>query len=96
MAGTYRLTPAAQAAIDAHLTWLEGHNQLAATRFQAAFENALETLASGVADGRPVQLTSGQRVRRWYVRPLILYYVRQGSDVVVLHARHEARRPLEP
>jgi hypothetical protein len=49
-----------------------------------------------VADGRTVTLSDGRCVRRWYVRPLVLYYVRRGADVVVLHARHEARRPLEP
>lgn len=96
MARAYRLAPAAQAEVDAHLEWLDGHNAGATARFVGALENALETLASGVADGRPVTLPDGRRVRRWYVRPLILYYVRQGSDVVVLRARHEARRPLGP
>ncbi len=96
MAGTYRLEPAARVELDAHLEWLDEHNTGAAARFAGAIENALETLASGVADGRPVMLPDGRRVRRWYVRPLILYYVRQGGDVIVLRARHETRRPLEP
>lgn len=96
MAGTYRLEPAAQAELGAQLAWLEEHSPPAATRLQAVLENAFEMLASGVVDGRPVTLPSGRRVRRWYVRPLVLYYVRQGDEVVVLHAHHEARRPLEP
>ncbi|HEU4406236.1 MAG TPA: type II toxin-antitoxin system RelE/ParE family toxin [Polyangiaceae bacterium] len=95
MARAHRLEPAARAELDAHLKWLDEHNTGAAARFVGALENALETLASGVADGRPVTLPDGRRVRRWYVRPLILYYVREGGDVVVLRARHEARRPLE-
>jgi plasmid stabilization system protein ParE len=96
VAGTYRLTPAARAAVASHLTWLEENNPPAAARFQGALENAIETLASGVVDGRPVRLQSGHPARRWYVRPLILYYQRHSDVVVVLHARHEARRPLEP
>jgi plasmid stabilization system protein ParE len=93
MARAYRLAPAAQAEIDAHLEWLDGHNTGAEARFVGALEAPVQALASGVADGRPVTLPDGRRVRRWYVRPLILYYVRRGGDVVVLHARHEARRP---
>jgi plasmid stabilization system protein ParE len=52
MARAYRLAPVAQAEIDAHLAWLNEHSAGAAARFAGALENALETLASGVADGR--------------------------------------------
>ena len=64
MARAYRLAPAAQAELDAHLAWLDEHNTGAAARFAGAIENALETLASGVADGRAVTLPDGRRVRR--------------------------------
>jgi plasmid stabilization system protein ParE len=91
MARACRLAPVAQAEIDAPLAWLNEQSAGAAARFAGA----LETLASGVADGQRARLPDRRRVRRWYVRPMILYYVRQGADVVVLRARHEARRPLE-
>jgi plasmid stabilization system protein ParE len=75
MAGAYWLEPAAQADLDAHLEWLDEHTTATATRFVGALKNALEPVASGVDDERPVTLADG-RVRRWYVRPLVPYYVR--------------------
>jgi len=96
VARTYRLEPAARRELDAYLVWLDEHSTAAATRFVGAVENALDVLVSGAADGRLVTLTDGRRVRRWYVRPLVVYYLRQGDEVLVLHAHHQARRPLEP
>ncbi|HEU4410678.1 MAG TPA: type II toxin-antitoxin system RelE/ParE family toxin [Polyangiaceae bacterium] len=63
MARAYRLAPAAQAELDAHLAWLDEHTAGAATRFVGAVENTLETLASGVADGRPVTLAEQEAKR---------------------------------
>jgi plasmid stabilization system protein ParE len=66
----------------------------ASDRLIAQLAHALSLLGSGVADGPELQLKDGRYVRRWLVSPLLLFYERDGRDVVVRRVRHGAQRPI--
>ncbi len=64
-----------------------------------ALERAVEQVLAGIADQRldgteHTLRASGRRVRRWYVPPLMIYYVRRPDEIVVLRVRHHAQRPI--
>ncbi|HEU4408784.1 MAG TPA: type II toxin-antitoxin system RelE/ParE family toxin [Polyangiaceae bacterium] len=63
-------------------------------RFVDQLAHAFSLLDSGLADGPEVQLKDGWYVRRWLVSPLLLFYERDGREVIVRRIRHGAQRPI--
>ncbi len=74
---------------------LDQRSPEAAARLLARFEEAMQLLASGVVEGRPVELTDGRRVQAWLLNPYRIYYQREGAFLEVLRVYHSARRPIE-
>jgi plasmid stabilization system protein ParE len=56
--------------------------------------HAFSLLDSRIADGPEVQLKDGRYVRRWLVSPLLLFYERDGREVIIRRIRHGAQRPI--
>jgi plasmid stabilization system protein ParE len=81
--------------LDAQIDYLLERNPRAADALDRAITQALEDLAAGRLDGSEHRLrASGRRVRRWYVEPLMLYYQRRPTELVVLRVPHHAQRPI--
>lgn len=81
--------------LDAQIDYLLERNPRAAAALDQAIIQALADLAAGRMDGSEHRLrASGRRVRRWYVEPVMLYYQRRPTELVVLRVRHHAQRPI--
>ncbi|MBI5513417.1 MAG: type II toxin-antitoxin system RelE/ParE family toxin [Deltaproteobacteria bacterium] len=63
-----------------------------ATRLQSA----LEAFSTAPLDGVVVAIQGFPRpVRRWFLRPFLVYYERRSDGLHVLRLQHHARRPIE-
>jgi plasmid stabilization system protein ParE len=81
--------------LDTQIDYLLERNPRAADALDRAITQALEDLAAGRLEGSEHRLrASGRRVQRWYVEPLMLYYQRRPTELVVLRVRHHAQRPI--
>lgn len=85
------LTPRALDELAAAVGHLVDRNFEAALALRARVEGTLDLLASGVLEGSPARLWTGENVRRFVVSPLILYYQRE-ADALVVYAIHDGRR----
>jgi plasmid stabilization system protein ParE len=89
-----RYTAVARREIGEQLAYLGAINADAADRLEAEVLRALRLLATGKVDGPEVQLRDGRSVRKWVVPPFVIFYERDGQDVVVRRLRHGAQRPI--
>lgn len=89
-----RYTAVARQELAAQLMYLSAANTDAADRLEAEVLRALRLLATGKVDGPEVEFRDGRRVRKWVVPPLVVFYERDGRDVVVRRIRHGAQRPI--
>ncbi|MEZ4409818.1 MAG: type II toxin-antitoxin system RelE/ParE family toxin [Polyangiales bacterium] len=89
------LTDAALEDLDAAIGWLQRENPRAAEAVFAAIEEVIALVASGVVDGRPAKLPTGEVVRRFVARSFVIYYRRDPDALRVLHVHDGRRRPLE-
>lgn len=67
----------------------------AAKREVARIKAAIALLATNKADGRRLQLSTGQSVRIWLVSSYRLYYRRTDTELHILHVHHHARRFID-
>lgn len=88
-------TPQAQQDFTDALTYLGLHNPPAAARLRRRIERAIDQLASGFIEGRPVQLRGQWDTRVSFSPPYGIYYKRADNHLVILRIYHQARRPLE-
>jgi plasmid stabilization system protein ParE len=90
----FRYTPQALHDLEATCLHIREHNPSAAVKVLEQTEAMLAKLARAEVEGPEVELRSGERVRTWPIHPFRVYYVRDGSGIVVLRLHHHARRPL--
>ena len=90
----YRILVAAQRELEANLERLRDENPAAARERLAAIVDAVRRLAEGGLDGSEVTLRDGRRLRHWVVWPLVIYYRRDPTEMVVLRVRDGRRRPI--
>ncbi len=76
--------------------YLEERNPVAAREFLARVADTLSTLAAcdPRLDGPAVTLVTGDRCRRWFVHPVMIYYRRAPALLEVLRVYHHAREPI--
>jgi plasmid stabilization system protein ParE len=69
---------------------------VAGERVRAAIMRTLATLAALAprTDGREATLDTGERCRRCFVAPVVIFYQRALGMVAVLHVWHHARAPV--
>lgn len=91
---TVRLTDEARRELGAQVAFLASVSPDAARRLAANVRHALSLLDGGKVEGPEVQLRDGRTLRRWVVPPLLLFYGRDGHDIVVRRIRHGAQRPI--
>ncbi len=91
---TVRFVEVARRELAQQLAWLLPLSPEAASDLLERVQHVLTLLDQEVADGRPVVLKSGRRVRRFVVPPLVLFYDRKGDEVVVRRVRHMSQRPI--
>ena len=84
---------AVQDLVDA-VDFLAGEGPEAAPRVLENVLAAVDTLRDGRFDGPEVELTTGERVRRWVVRPYSIIYLRVEDALVVLRVYHGRREPI--
>ncbi|MFO0628402.1 MAG: type II toxin-antitoxin system RelE/ParE family toxin [Polyangiales bacterium] len=90
------ITEPAQEDLDGVLGYLVVRNADAALALLDDVEESVSLLAQGLLEGREVTLSTGERVRRFVVRALVIYYYRRDADALrVLHVRDARREPLE-
>ena len=77
------------------LGYLAARNADAALALLDDVEESVSLLARGLSEGREVTLSTGERVRRFVVRVLVIYYRRDADALRVLHVRDARREPLE-
>lgn len=89
------ITEPAQEDLDGVLGYLVVRNADAALALLDDVEESVSLLAQGLLEGREVTLSTGERVRRFVVRALVIYYRRDADALRVLHVRDARREPLE-
>lgn len=77
------------------LGYLVVRNADAALALLDEVEGAVSLLAQGLLEGREATLSTGERVRRFVVGALVIYYRRDADALRVLHVRDARREPLE-
>ncbi len=91
---TIRLSSEADEDLAALYAWLDERNPSAAERQRAAIMDAFAALEANEL-GSEVTLSDDRRVRRWPVRTLVIYYIREGATVLVLRVYDARRSPIE-
>ena len=88
-----RYTETALAEVDQIFSYIAGHSRSAAVSVRERIERTVETLAE---IPEMAQVSDEPGVRRMPVRsyPFVIFYALEGDEVVILHVRHGARRPL--
>ena len=71
-------------------------NPAATRRLLAKVKKLTKKLAAGKFEGREVELSTGELVRRWPVPPLVVYYKRTTEALDLVRVYHSSRDPLEP
>lgn len=89
------ITEPAQEDLDGVLGYLVVRNADAALALLDDVEESVSLLAQGLLEGREVTLSTGERVRRFVVRALVIYCRRDADALRVLHVRDARREPLE-
>lgn len=89
------ITEPAQEDLDGVLGYLVVRNADAALALLDDVEESVSLLAQGLLEGREVTLSTGERVRRFVVRALVIYDRRDADALRVLHVRDARREPLE-
>lgn len=89
------ITEPAQEDLDVILAHLVLRNADAALALLNAVEELVSLLAQGLLEGRAVTLSTGERVRRFVVRTVVVYYRRDADALRVLHVRDARRESLE-
>ncbi|MEZ4407837.1 MAG: type II toxin-antitoxin system RelE/ParE family toxin [Polyangiales bacterium] len=89
-------SPEAAAELDDLVAYIAERNPSAAERVRATFMQAVATLAATAprTEGREVTLDTGEKCRRWYVAPVLLFYQRAPEALYVVHVWHHARAPI--
>jgi plasmid stabilization system protein ParE len=88
------MTVVARRELGAQVAFLASASPDAARRLAVDVRRAFELLGAGNVEGPEAQLRDGRYVRRWIVPPLLLFYERDGRDVLVRRVRHGAQRPI--
>lgn len=91
---TIRFSDEASQDLDTLIDYVALRNPRAARRFTRRIFETIDLLAEGHLDGPENTLTSGERVRSWPVRPVRIYYVREGDALTILRIYHQAQRPF--
>lgn len=89
------LTETAVEGIAEALGYLADRNLAAALALRVTLQDTLTLLAEGLVDGPRRTLSTGEEVRRFVVRPLLVYYVRTPPTLRVLYVRDARRAPIE-
>lgn len=89
-------SPEALAELDEVVAYISERNPGAGERVLAAIMRTLATLAAPNprTDGREATLDTGERCRRSFVAPVVIFYQRGPGLVAVLHVWHHAREPI--
>jgi plasmid stabilization system protein ParE len=74
--------------------WLEQRSPIAAEQHRVAIMSALAALDANEL-GSEATLSDERRVRRWPVRTLVIYDIRDGETVLVLRIYDARRVPIE-
>lgn len=91
---TVSLRPEAYRDLTAALDYVAERDPDAAERLRQAVFEVFDALDEGVLEGPCFTMPSGIEVRRFFVHPFWLYYLRRSETLVVLRVRHHARSPL--
>lgn len=91
---TYRYADEAEAELTAHLEYVAVRSPAAARRILDEVTRTVEALAAREYDGPEEQLLTGEIVRRWTGRTLIVYYQRELGLLRVLRVFDPRRRPI--
>jgi addiction module RelE/StbE family toxin len=88
-------SPQAQEDLRLAREYIAQDSPTAADRVLERVTRVIEMLASGLVEGREVQLRDGRRVHTWPVYPYRIYYRRKGKVLEVVRVYHQVRRPIE-
>ena len=88
-------TPQARQDFGDALAYLGLHNPTAAARLRRRIEQAIDRLASGFIEGRPVQFRGQWDARVSFSPRYGVYYRRADNHLVILLIYLQARRPIE-
>lgn len=88
---TVRLTPAAEADVEAILEWYNGRSLALRDGFQQAFERSLEVIQDNPQSCPRVH----DEIRRVLLRrfPYCVFYIVEGTELVILACLHGHRDP---
>lgn len=88
-----RYTATALIEIDQIFSYIAEHSRSAAISFRERIERTVELLGE---IPEMAQIADESGVRRTPVRsyPFVIFYAVAGDELVVLHVRHAAKRPL--
>ena len=88
---TVRLTPAAEADVEATLEWYGERGPELGEQFRQAFERSLELIQENPRSGPKVH----GEIRRALLRrfPYCIFYIVEGDEVIVLGCLHGHRDP---
>ena len=88
-----RFSARARAEIDSIYSYITEHNPTAAQRVKARIREVAERLGDFPHMGRRTD-RADVRVRTVSPFPYLIFYAIRDSDVLILHIRHGARRPM--
>ena len=87
--------PRALADLQAIEGYISPHNPVAAKRVLAVIKSAIDALEQFPRLGLPID--NENRYRLPIVRfPYIVFYRLTDAEIIILHVRHGARRPIDP
>jgi plasmid stabilization system protein ParE len=66
-----------------------------AQRLLSQIDQTVHLIADGRIKGQEVELTNGERVRRWRTAPYILYYRDTPDEIRMIRLHHQSRRSIE-
>jgi plasmid stabilization system protein ParE len=90
---TVRFLATAEREFERRILLIAAKNPDAAHALVSHVSEVFDPIDTGV-EGTAVTLRNGRTVRRWPVPPLVIFYDRRGTDVIVVRVRHASQRPL--
>ena len=91
-----RYSPRATADLVAIADYLTERNPFAARTVEVAIRKTIELLGEFSGSGRALTQRPNVRVMPLARYPYLVFYTVTANEVLILHIRHGARRPVEP